>query len=214
MKPPSKAWLITPQAPPESWKGYQGISPEDLIIAVDGGLKRCLELAWEPHYLCGDLDSVDEGLIASYPTGQIWRFPREKNETDTELALRKCMELGIRDLLICNDLSGRADHALGLVQNLLLAHKQGLQAKILTGGQELFFLPPLWEITGRKGCLLSLIAWEGEARFEASEGLKWDLSGLALRTELSRGISNEITSETVSIRLASGLALAVLTEIG
>ncbi len=70
MKPPSKAWLITPQAPPESWKGYQGISPEDLIIAVDGGLKRCLELAWEPHYLCGDLDSVDEGLIASYPPGR------------------------------------------------------------------------------------------------------------------------------------------------
>ncbi len=72
------------------------------------------------------------------------------------------MELGIRDLLICNDLSGRADHALGLVQNLLLAHKQGLQAKILTGSQELFFLPPRWETTGRKGCLLSLIAWRGK----------------------------------------------------
>lgn len=214
MNPPAKAWLITPQAPPKTWKGYGSIAPGDLIIAVDGGLKRCLDLAWEPQYLCGDLDSLDVNMVAYLPENQIWRFLADKNETDTELALLKCMELGIRDVVICNDMSGRVDHLLGLVQNLLLAFKHGIRARIYTGGQELFFLPSEWGADGLEGYLISLIAWEREARFESSEGLKWDLTGLCLKPDLSRGISNEIVSERVSIKLASGQALAVLTEIG
>lgn len=226
MKSHTKAWLITPQAPPPDWKGYQNISPEDHVIAVDGGYKRCLEMGFEVHYICGDMDSIDLAneevcqsdknamLLEGFPQERIWRFNRDKNETDTELALLKCIELGITELIICNDMNGRTDHALGLVQNLLLAFTKRLDARIETGTQRLWFLAPVWEAKGLKGGILSLIPYSEEIRFEASTGLKWDLSGLIIKASQSRGISNEIDSDAVYVKLASGLALAVLTEIG
>jgi len=209
-----RAWLITPQAPDEIWTGYSNISPLDIIIAVDGGLKRCLDLKLSPHYLCGDLDSVDPALYAGFPQDRIWRYERDKDETDTELALLRCAQMGIKNSFICNDLSWRFDHALGLIQNMLLANLKGMGCGILSEFQHLLFIPDVWEIEDMKGNLLSLIAWQQEARIASSEGLRWKLDGLCLKPELSRGISNEISSDKALIRMLSGQVLAILTKRG
>jgi thiamine pyrophosphokinase len=214
MMPPHRAWLITPQAPAEIWSGYGNIASDDLIIAVDGGLKRCLELNLSPHYLCGDLDSVDPSIYESFPQDRIWLFERDKNETDTELAVLKSMELGIKNITICNDMSGRQDHAQGLIQNMLLAHLHKVACDIDSGTQRLLFMPGIWEIKDLMGSLLSLIAWQQNARIATSDGLRWSLDELRLKAELSRGISNEIIADNALIRVVSGLVLAILTKRG
>lgn len=61
MKSLPTAWLITPQAPDCTWSGYDAIEPQDLVIAIDGGLLRCMELRLKVDYLCGDMDSIAEG---------------------------------------------------------------------------------------------------------------------------------------------------------
>ena len=73
-----KAWLITPWAADTLFDSYQAIEVDDLVIAVDGGLKCCKELALTAHYLCGDLDSLDLELSESFPADKLWRFPRIK----------------------------------------------------------------------------------------------------------------------------------------
>ncbi len=66
------------------------ISPGDFLIAADGGARHALELGLVPSVVIGDLDSItDEDrrtLVASGTDIQV--FPRDKDETDFELALR------------------------------------------------------------------------------------------------------------------------------
>lgn len=209
-----RAWLITPQAPSEIWSGYSGIEADDLVVAVDGGLRRCKELGLIPLYLCGDLDSVRDQELQGFPEERIWAFPTDKDETDTELAMLKCLELGYTQIVICNDMQGRIDHGLGLIQNLRLGFLKGLDIRIETSFQRLWFLPPVWEAEGLRGCLLSLVTFGESAVFSHSEGLKWPLDGLELKPELSRGISNLIISERASIRLTGGPVLAILSKRG
>lgn len=208
------AWIITPWAPDTLFCSYQAISTSDTIIAVDGGLARCLTLGLEADYLCGDLDSLDEKLVQGFPQDKTWRFPRDKNETDTELALMQTLELGINKAVICNDLQGRVDHVFGLVQNLQWARLHGIQASVQSASQCLFLIDKSFHAKGYQGCLLSLVALKQAAQLKHSHGLKWPLKDLTLQPHLSRGISNEITSDNLEIELAAGLLLATITKIG
>lgn len=214
MKPSKTAWLVTPQAPDSIFGGLGSISGNDTIIAVDGGLKRCIELGLKADYLCGDLDSIATELYATMQPHRIWRFPERKNETDTELAIIKAMEKGAQKIIVLNAMQGRVDHILGLIQNLCFGFQNGIDIAIETSCQRVFFLPKVWKAQGFEGCLLSLIAFGGDAIFTSSSGLSWPLDGLTLKPELSRGISNEIISNQLSIKVADGRALAILTKSG
>lgn len=208
------AWIITPCAPETLFTSYQAISTSDIIIAVDGGLERCLALGLEADYLCGDLDSLDDKLVQSFPQDRIWHFPQDKDETDTELALMKTGDLGIRKAVICNDLQGRVDHVLGLVQNLQWARLHGIKASIQSATQCLFIIDNTFCAKGYRGCLLSLVALGQPAHLKSSSGLKWDLKDLILEPHLSRGISNEILADDLEVELAEGILLATITKIG
>lgn len=209
----TKAWIITPWAAETLFSSYQTISPSDVVVAVDGGLARCHELGIGADYLCGDMDSLDPSLLQAFPPDRIWRFPKEKNETDTELALMKIHEMGIRQAVICNDMQGRVDHLLGLIQNLQWARFHNLQACIQSSHQILFIIDGAYHAQGYQGCLLSLVALNEEALLKSSSGLKWSLQNLVLKPHLSRGISNLILEDYLEIELVQGAALTTITKI-
>ncbi|NLO11907.1 MAG: thiamine diphosphokinase, partial [Candidatus Cloacimonetes bacterium] len=180
MKSLPTAWLITPQAPDCTWSGYDAIQPQDLVIAIDGGLLRCMELSLKVDYLCGDMDSIADGWQQQISPDRVWRFDPYKNETDTELAIQRLLQMNFQRIQIINNMGGRVDHLLGLIQNLLYAHRQGVMACLENANQRLFFLPKRWQATGLKGCKLSLVAHSASALFEDSEGLEWSLKDLEL----------------------------------
>ncbi len=208
------AWIITPCAPDILFDSYQAISSSDIIIAVDGGLERCRALGLEADYLCGDLDSLDDAYLKTFPQDKIWRFPQDKNETDTELALLKARTLEIRNAVICNDMQGRVDHVMGLVQNLQWARLHGIQACVQSASQSLFIIDNSFQAKGYRGCLLSLVALNQPAHLKRSSGLKWVLKDLVLEPHLSRGISNVILDDNLEIELTDGMLLATITKIG
>lgn len=207
-----KAWLFTTHSPREIFSSISAIGPGDLIVAVDGGLERIDGLGLAPSVVIGDFDSLDPRLLEKYPLVPQLRHPTAKNETDTELAVLWALEQEVGELVICNDFGGRIDHALGLVQNLALSHSRGLCAAAESENQRIFFLDRETRLEGHEGCLLSLLAWGGTARFAASGGLLYSLDGLELSSLRSRGISNRIDSPQAWIRLSSGQALAILTK--
>ena len=154
-----RAWLITNFSPPQIIIGYKSILPTDLVVAVDAGYQRCLELNLEPDVLLGDFDSLAPELLAQVPaTCQKLTFPGMKNETDTQLAVEYCREQGIEEVFICNDLSGRFDHALALVQNLQQAKLHSLKAYIYSETQILTILDAVNHFTYPIDSILSLIS--------------------------------------------------------
>lgn len=202
------AWLITTHAPTRILSGYQNIQGD--IIAVDGGLAVAAENSLIPKVLIGDFDSLDQDLLKNYPDIQIIRHQPQKNETDTELALKWCLDSGCyQKIVICNDMQGRVDHSLAIIQNLLELHRKGVDIAIETERQRLFFIREDTTLKGNKGDLISLISYSREARFLRSMGLEYPLEGLVIHQHQSRGISNVFVNDCIEIALAAGEVLAI-----
>ncbi len=208
---PHRAWLFTHPCPPELFSPVPSIDPQqDLLIAVDGGLAGLR--GFLPDLIIGDFDSADPALLQAYPAVPRLAHPTTKNETDTELAILWCLERGVRQIVILNELGGRFDHALALVQNLEFLAGKGIRGSIEASAQRVFFLEAQNRIEGCEGCLLSLLAWSDEARFGVSSGLEYPLDGLTLSPLRPRGMSNRVSSDLATLSLVSGVALAILTK--
>lgn len=211
-KPQPAAWLITNHAPMDIASCYSFIPTTDDVIAVDKGLEKVHELGLVPRVIIGDFDSLNEDLLQSYTEVPIIRHPSAKNETDTELALAWCLAQQMyAEVIICNDLQGRWDHSLALLQNLLYAHEQGIPCRIESKDQVIRIICGNARIKGKPGDLLSLIAICSEAVFAHSRGLLYPLEHLVLQPQLSRGISNEFVAASAELQLEKGLVLSIQT---
>jgi thiamine pyrophosphokinase len=178
------------------------------VIAVDKGLEWVSRLGLHPHILIGDMDSLDASLISEYQSIPRIVHQEEKNETDTELAVRWCIDQNrYKELVICNDLEGRIDHALAIIQNLRLAYMHGLKCRIETMFQTFILITGDAVIRGHIGDLLSLIPLDAEAVFKESSGLKYSLENLCIKAQQSRGISNEFIAEEAKVSIAKDLFL-------
>ena len=211
-KPIQRVFLFTNHAPQQIVSGYENIKQSDHIIAVDSGLERIHELGLIPSLIIGDLDSVNPTLLAQYAHIPVAKYSAQKNETDTELAICSCVEMACYDeLIICNDMQGRFDHALAIVQNLLQHTDSPTRMRIETATQLLYFIAESEEFHNRQGQILSLIPFSTEVEFASSVGLKYPLDGVRILAHQSRGISNEISSDCAQIVKLNGKALAIIT---
>ncbi len=85
------------------------LSPEDFIIAADGGTRHCLALGLVPAVVIGDLDLLTPADLETLKARgtRILQFPVRKDFTDLELALQHARTSGADEILILGAL-GRA----------------------------------------------------------------------------------------------------------
>jgi len=192
------------------------LRPDDWLVAVDGGLRhlRCLGLA--PRLLIGDLDSVTEDEVrwAAENGAEVRRYPREKDETDLELALAAGLQTGSREILLAAALGGRLDQTLGNLGLLLRPELDGLDVRLEDGCEEVFLIRSRAEIQGRAGDIVSLLPWNGQAEGVATLALRYPLRGETLYPDRTRGISNEMQGDTAQVRLRAGSLLCIHTRKG
>lgn len=82
-------------------------------IGVDAGALRILEENLPLKFAIGDFDSMDNiSLDKIRSICPVEVHPIMKNETDSELAVRKCYEMGYKKVILYGGLSGRIDHTM------------------------------------------------------------------------------------------------------
>lgn len=107
-------------------------APGDWILAADGGLRHLQALALEPTGILGDFDSL--GYTPQGP--QVDRFPVEKDDTDSMLAVKAGLRAGFRRFLLYGALDGpRLDHTVANFSAPALSDGPGRPR--LSGGQRL-----------------------------------------------------------------------------
>lgn len=186
------------------------IHADDYIVCADGGTRHALDLGLTPSAVIGDLDSVTFDLQPLIELGtKIVRHPRDKNETDLELALDYAIENGYREIVVVAALGNRLDQTLGNLSLLTNVQLSPLNIKFDDGVEETFFVRNQAQIQGRNGEIVSLIPWGGEVRGVCTEGMRWPLSTETLFPHKTRGISNKMLGKTARVEIASGLLLVV-----
>ncbi|NMA95662.1 MAG: thiamine diphosphokinase, partial [Clostridiales bacterium] len=89
------------------------IGDVDYIICADGGVRHCSEMGLVPNFIIGDMDSAPAELIAGYKKAgiDIEIVPTEKDDTDTQLAVDKAIEMWPEEIILVGALGDRWDHS-------------------------------------------------------------------------------------------------------
>lgn len=185
--------------------------PDDYFIAADGGSLHALDMQVRPHVVIGDFDSLPEAEMTHLTMmGTIfWRFPPEKDETDLELALRYAVEAGYRRILVLGALGGRLDQTLGNLALLTSERFAGVEIRLDDGVESVCLVRSAVEIRGASGDTLSLIPWGAPVTGVVTSGLKYPLAGETLYPDQTRGVSNEMLSDTARVTVETGLLLCI-----
>ena len=187
-----------------------------LLVAADGGALPLLRAGVAPSIAIGDMDSIGEDGLAELAARavELRRYPREKDETDLELALLHAAAAGANEIDVLGALGGRWDHTLANVALLALPELRGRRVRLLADGQTLFAVRDAAAIEGRRGDTVSLIPLAGAARGVTTAGLLYPLQDATLSFERARGVSNVLIEPPGRVSLREGLLLVVHHDDG
>lgn len=197
--------------------GKQALERVDYLICADGGANHALNLGFMPDELIGDLDSIlPENLRQCEKADcHIERFPREKDETDLELAFLRAKEKasseGEQDIWLYGGTGKRIDHFMGNLALMLSYARQGYRIRLADPEHESWVFGGNEEIRTYKGQELSLISLSEKA-VVSTRGLYYPLDHGILRQDIPRGVSNVCLGESVVIEVHEGWVLVVLLE--
>lgn len=178
------------------------IVTESDIICADGGYRHCPRT---PIAVIGDFDSSDA------PTDvNIVCYPKEKDETDGQLAISYAHSLGYERATIYGALGGDIGHVLGNIGLLKYAESLGLEAIIKEKNLIIKKLDGIArEIVG-EGNKVSLFPYFGDATVKHSSGLYYPLMDIELKSGTNRGLSNIATENEISLEIVTGSLLALI----
>jgi thiamine pyrophosphokinase len=183
-------------------------------MAVDGGLDHALAAGLTPTHLVGDLDSVtEEGLAWAARNTDISRYPTDKDQTDTELALELATKFDPERITLVGG-GDRLDHTIagiGALGALSLTSVPTLEA--WWDGQHIHVVHGPGSVTLRlvPGSTLSLLALHGPCVRVTLTGAKWSLDQFDLEPLVGMGVSNEVPDASdggpvdVEVTLSGGI---------
>lgn len=185
------------------------LHPTDFIICADGGARHALTLGLIPNLIIGDMDSLPANFDISAFDGEAMVYPKDKNETDLELALQHAAALNPDEIIIVAALGGRIDQTLANISLLSNFQHVTCNIQLNDGLEEISLCKDQVEVKGRSGDVISLIPWQGNVEGVKTENLKWKLNNETLFFDKTRGVSNEMISDTAKISITKGLLLVV-----
>jgi len=188
----------------DSWLETQ-IAGATEVVAVDGGAEVLYALECSPNRFFGDLDSTSETVIDWLRSSDVemHAYPKDKDETDLELALSELVSSEANEIRIVGALGARLDHELANLFLLADPRFSEHDISILSIDQTIQLVDSKFSWDGNIGDLVSLIPVAGSVMLSSS-GLKWDLIDSELEFGKTRGISNVMASSRASISVDLG----------
>lgn len=181
------------------------------VIACDQGCAYALAQGVRPDLVIGDFDSYSGPL----PTDiEILRFPPEKDDTDTMMALKIALERGFRRFEICCALGGRLDHLYANLQTMVYAVEHGASCSITeTDSWATVLKNGSICLPRREGFSLSVFSVSDLSQGVSLEGVKYPLTDASLSNTFPLGVSNEWTADTAAITVGEGTLLLLLSRL-
>lgn len=190
-------------------------NPCDLIIAADSGMEFFYRNGLVPDEIVGDFDSVKSGVLEFFkennPNIKIRKFQPEKDETDTELAIRTAIDADCKKIWLLGATGTRIDHVLGNIHLLGMAMERDCECIMLDSCNRIRMLNQGMTIRREEqyGDYISLFPFTPTVKGLTLRGFKYPLEKYELQCYHSLGVSNEISEEKAEISFEEGILLMV-----
>ena len=194
-----------------------GECEDPCIIGVDKGVEFLYHHKIRPSYIVGDFDSAPDDVVTYYreeTNVPIREFNPVKDASDTEIALRLCLDLHRHEIWILGGTGNRIDHLWANVQCLQIALDAGADARIMDSHNQIRLIDK--DITLKKseafGPYFSLFPLEMPVDELSIKGAKYPLQNHFLKPSDSLCVSNEFEEDEVTISFVYGKVILMETR--
>ena len=174
-------------------------------VGVDAGSLQIIKQNLPIAFAVGDFDSMGkEDFLNLKKQTECIQHPIQKDETDSELAIRMAFEKGFDSIVLWGALSGRVDHTLA---NLRLLMYQFHNLVLMDETQKIFYLGPgKHKITnGYRHCSFFVV----EDAVVSLSGFLYNLESRAVDRKAIYMVSNCIVNEKADVNVHEGALLCV-----
>ncbi len=185
--------------------------PYDFVICADRGMSHAMKLGIEPNLIVGDFDSGNEEDLLYYRNRQIpiETFNPHKDETDTELAIKRAVMQGATSITVYGGVGTRLDHSLGNVQLLYPLLKKGIKARLMNPYNVVQLMEHHIELSGKAEDIVSLIPFAGNVKGITTQNLGYPLNKGTLEIGSSLGVSNYMLKDKAEIWVEEGILIVI-----
>lgn len=193
----------------------QLINEHELIVGADHGCDILRELEIVPNIAVGDFDSISTETIRWLLNQGVEHkpYPKNKEKTDGELALKTALTSGASDVTITSAWGGRFDHALGNLFLLRLALQHGTGCRLVERKAEVTLIDSDFTLSGNPGDTVSMIPLE-RCEGVTLRGFAYEAESITLKPGDTRGLSNLLINSQGEIMIGAGQVLIIRSRPG
>lgn len=185
----------------------------DYTIAADGGIKMLMKYDIVPNLIVGDFDSAPKTeWLSAYENVPVVTFPKEKDYTDTELAIFEALKLPTEQICILGGTGSRLDHTLANMMLLQRIAHSGKKGRILDDHNEICVLEEGEHIVSKKMWHFFSLVPLSETLVVTLDGFKFPLNKAHIKQASTVTISNEFIGQTGNVKIHSGRAFLILSR--
>lgn len=184
----------------------------DFIIGVDGGAGKLYAHNIKFNLAIGDFDSISQKALSSIKKAgiRILRFPKDKDYSDTELAIQFALKNHFDKFILSGMCGKRIDHTLFNISLMCILLKKRKDVHIIEENEEIYITQDKISIETEKGNTVSLYPITSRVQNVMTSGLKYKLRGRTLLKGRTLTLSNIATSNIVRIEISKGVLLIII----
>lgn len=181
---------------------------EDLLICADAGYSYVKDMNLDIDLIVGDFDS-----LCNIPANvNIYKLPKEKDETDLFVAIEEGMKKGYTEFHIYGALGGRIEHSIANIQILSNLTTRNIKAKLFDQNTIIEVLSLGTHIYSEEmNGYISLFSLTEESIISINH-LKYELQNKVITNLFPLGIDNEFIGRVATINIHKGLVLSIINK--
>lgn len=209
-----KVVIISGGQPPSFDVIKKELIDSSFLICADSGANCLFKYKIVPHYLLGDFDSINPEVLEFFldKDCKTYRYPKEKDFTDTEIALNKAIELGAEEVVFLGCTGSRLDHTFGNIGLLLKCIKLKIKAFLIDDNNIIFMTNESVVLEGEKGKTFSLLAYGSDVKALTLKGVKYELKDYELKVGDPLTLSNEFIMDKAEVNFDAGNLLVLYSK--
>lgn len=209
-----KAVIITGGEVPSKELLLNEVKDADLIIGADKGCEILYKYNIIPNYILGDFDSANINIINSMEKlgCKKIKYKKEKDFTDTEIAVNLAIEKGSRRIVLLGATGTRYDHSLSNIGLMLKGLKKSIHIEIIDNNNRMFLTDKNMKLEGCPGDIISFHAYCDLVRNLTIRGAKYELINYDLNLGDGITTSNEFINKNIELSFDNGIILVIYTK--
>ena len=189
----------------------------DYLIGVDRGASTLLAKGYMPDEMIGDFDSVSEEEFIEL-TKVIPKYERVsalKDETDTDLALIRAVQLAPSEVFVTCVTGGRLDHQEAVFRSVLRFQLENptISFQVMNHQNAIqYLLPGTHNLRSDGFKYVSFFAYSEVIHEVTLSGVKYETNKVHMEPTSTLFTSNEIIEDKASISFSNGICLMIKSK--